>query len=179
MKVLRVIFFILILISTKLVFGQSLMEHFTVNPKLGIYISAKSGGFGGGLEMHTKYKGVMYSVDYFYLDEFVILGDHPSENYSQFGFMAGNYFDESIFRFQFQGGLALTGGTRRTSLLRKEWLGDIYNSEKFITPGLVGKFGLKIIPVSYFAIGIDLQANVNTKNSLFMPMLSLEFGKLK
>ena len=41
------------------------------------------------------------------------------------------------------------------------------------------KLGLKINPWENVGFGIDLQTNINSKNTFWMPLLSVEFGKIR
>jgi hypothetical protein len=103
------------------------------------------------------------------------------EYYNQVGLMIGKYYGEKLFRFQLQGGIAPTWGLRRTSLIHTGGLlsGDYYDSEKFFTAGLVLKIGLKINPFPFLGIGLDLQSNINSKKPTYMPMISLEIGRIR
>jgi hypothetical protein len=179
MKGKIIIIAMLIFMSAKNTFSQAFLDSFAINPKIGV---AYPIGIGGGLELNTCYKGIVYSLDYYRITEFnIVFYDRPEQYYNQFGVMAGGRFGQKLFRIQFQGGMAAFWGLRRTSLLKKdEWFGgDTYNSEKFLVPGIVSKIGLKIVPATSFSIGIDLQASLNPDDSFFMPMLSIEFGNLR
>jgi hypothetical protein len=70
---------------------------------------------------------------------------------------------------------------RRTRLISEGGYlaGDKYGHEKFLTAGLAMKVGLKIIPLDFLSVGLDLQTNINPKSTVFMPMLSIGIGRLK
>lgn len=143
---------------------------------------ANDGGVTGGLEFNTTIKGLLCSIDYYHFAEFnLILGETPSEYYNQIGLMIGKHYGEKLFRIQLQGGIAPVWGLRRTDFVKKgEWFsGDIYRHENFISAGLVFKLGFKINPKNYIGLGIDLQVNINSKNSVYMPMSSIEIGKIR
>jgi hypothetical protein len=83
-----------------------------------------------------------------------------------YGF-AVNPNESSNFRLQIQGGL----GTLK---------GLTYNeSEQISTVGVPLKLGLKWLPSTSLGIGVDLQAKLNSKYSIYMIMASLEIGKLR
>lgn len=178
----------LFFISAKNIYSQAFLDNFAVNPKIGVYYTSNSGifsgffgeylnGIVGGLELNTTYKGLIYSIDFHGFGELSF--HNPQEYYRQIGVMAGKRFGQKLFRIQVQGGLATFWGLRRVGLATSGWLSNSYKSEKFLIPGFVGKVGFKFIPSRVFSIGIDLQTNLNTHNSLLMPMLSLEFGNLR
>jgi hypothetical protein len=174
----KIIFIVMLFfISAKNMYSQAFLDSFAVNPKIGV---AYPLGIGGGMELNSCYRGVIYSLDYYHIREFnFIFYDKPEEYSNQFAVMAGKRFGQKLFRVQLQGGLAAFWGLRRTSLKIDGWFGDTYNSKTFFVPGVVSKVGLKIVPTSFFAMGIDLQANLNVEDSFFMPMLSFEFGSLR
>jgi hypothetical protein len=175
----KIIFIVMLIFTTaKITYCQGFLDSFVVNPKIGTYYTSSSGGFVGGFELNTAYKGVIYSVDFHSFQEFILF-TNPNEYYRQIGVMAGKRFGQKLFRIQVQGGLATFWGLRRVGLATSGWLSNSYKSEKFLIPGFVGKVGFKFIPSRVFSIGIDLQTNLNTHNSLLMPMLSLEFGNLR
>ena len=57
--------------------------------------------------------------------------------------------------------------------------GNVIESKDFIALGVATKIGFKIIPFSFLSIGIDLQANINLENTVFIPFISVEIGKLR
>jgi hypothetical protein len=84
--------------------------------------------------------------------------------------MAGKYYGDRLFRIELQGGIAP---------IWQIGLHEGSEPEKFTTVGFVLKTGFKFIPLPFFSIGIDLQSNLNPKKALFMPLISLEFGRLR
>lgn len=159
------------------------IDGFSINPKLGIYNWVEDdAGFIGGVEFHVLKNKFLYSVDFYRYEELVIFSPTPAEYYNQFGAMMGKYVGEKLFRFQYQGGIAPIWGAKRTKLV-KEGTGilatDYYDNENFFTVGLVTKLGFKIIPATFLSIGFDLQANINLENTTYMPMISIEIGKLR
>ncbi|TXT58644.1 MAG: hypothetical protein BAJALOKI3v1_1240001 [Promethearchaeota archaeon] len=159
------------------------INGFYINPKLGIYNWVEDdAGFIGGVEMNVLKDKFLYSADFYRYEELVIFSPTPAEYYNQIGIMMGKFVGDKLFRFQYQGGIAPIWGIKRTKLV-KEGSGilatDYYENKDFFTIGLVTKLGFKIIPTRFLSIGIDLQANINLENPVYMPMISIEIGKLR
>ena len=98
--------------------------------------------------------------------------------------MFGKYIDtqNEKFRFQYQGGIGIFWGTLRTNEYDEEnsgLLNNVYYTDEVSAVGFPLKIGGRYIPFNFLSIGIDLQANLNFKKSLFRPMLSIEIGKLR
>ena len=73
-------------------------------------------------------------------------------------------------------------GVKRTELIIKDppgFFNTQFESKDFIALGVATKIGFKIIPFSFLSIGIDLQANINLENTVFIPFISVEIGKLR
>ena len=158
----------LLLCTDELMKGQSKLDGFALfNPKFGLYGSFKGGlpGYVFGDEINFLKKKMIFSLDYYHC-KFTFIGSKV-EKFDQFDFLFGKYLDYNSFRIQFQGGL----GTFK---------GITYNeSKKIFTLGIPLKIGLKYLVSKSVSIGLDLQANVNFKYPIYMPMLSLELGELK
>ena len=52
-------------------------------------------------------------------------------------------------------------------------------SEEIYTFGVPLKLGLKILVTNSLSLGIDLQAHLNSKQSIWMSMFSIEIGKVR
>ena len=70
-------------------------------------------------------------------------------------------------------------GIKRGDYVETGFLQGHYIEDPYTAIGLALKIGLKIVPVDYLGIGVDLHANINAERSVFMPMISLGVGKLK
>ncbi|HBC77648.1 MAG TPA: hypothetical protein DCZ51_03405 [Bacteroidales bacterium] len=154
---------------TGLINGQTKFNGFAINPKFGLYGSFCGGlpGSVGGMELNVLRNKWMFSLDYFH-SKFTFIGD-KEELLDQFDFLFGRYFGNESWniRFQIQGGV----GTLK---------GITYNeSEHISTIGLPLKLGLKWLPTSSLGVGVDLQAKLNSKYSIYMIMASIEIGKLR
>lgn len=147
-------------------FSQSNTTGFSINPKTGIFLWPNHNN-GAALGVETNYlrNGWMFSMDFFQFQEIHLLSSDEAM-FRQVGFMAGKYYGDRLFRIQLQGGIAP---------LWEIGPGD----SRFSTVGLVLKTGFKFIPLRFFSIGLDLQSNLNSQKPLFMPLISIEFGKLR
>lgn len=182
------ILLIILLVITTIIRGNGQEKKYTVdgysfNTKVGIYNWVEdNAGFIGGLELNLLRNRFVYSTDFYRYEELVLFSPKPAECYNQVGIMAGKYIGEKNLRFQYQGGIAPIWGTKRTKLV-KEGTGilatDYYDTKNFFTVGLVTKLGFKIAISRFFSIGFDLQANFNLENTVYMPMISVEVGKLR
>jgi len=174
---------VIVMLFSQISRSQNLIESFALNPKSGFYIASKyNKGFIIGMEANLSVNKLVFSIDHLYSEEFVLFSDSPHEFYRQIGLMIGKKYGRGIFQIQLTGGLAPIWGRERTELIEdnSDWLsGDLYDTDKFTTVGLVTKVGIKIIPLRFLSIGMDLQTNINPKKSMFMPMLSIEFGQLR
>lgn len=171
------------LIISIVVQGQPEFEGFSINPKIGIYgQNSDDGGFVGGIELNKLKHNTIYSIDYYLFGEFTLMDPIPADVYNQIGIMIGKYVGKKYFRFQYQAGAAPFFGKIMTEMISGEPGTPSYNyyeKDQFFTLGLVAKAGFKLIPARQFAVGIDLQTNLNSKRSVFYPCISLEIGKLK
>ena len=149
--------------------SQSQTTGFSINPKAGIYTAKNEAGAIMGVETSYLRNGWMFSVDFYQFEEIEYFSS-DEDIFRQVGIMAGKYYGDRLFRIELQGGIAPFWqiGLREGS-----------EPEKFTTVGLTLKTGFKFIPLPFFSIGIDLQGNLNPKRPLFMPLISLEFGRLR
>jgi hypothetical protein len=157
--------------------GQTKMDGYSVNPKLGAFNYKSGDDLSGvaGVEINTFKNHIIYAVDYYHYEEFVLFAN-PTEKYNQIDFLIGKYIGDKLFRFQYQGGIGTFWGFRRG-----DRIGDSFNYKKnnFFTAGIPLKLGFKILPARFISIGIDLQANLNLKKPTSMALLSFEFGNLR
>ncbi|MGF1563941.1 MAG: hypothetical protein ACFCUH_01105 [Flavobacteriales bacterium] len=154
------------------------LTGFAVNPKLGVYRSMRSAGGAAGLEVNFFTHRQVFSVDYYRFHELVLFGPVNAERFNQIGLMYGVHKRNGLLRIELQGGLAPLWGTRRTDeVIGYTFFGEYYRTEYFFSVGVVGKAGFKFVPTDHFAIGVDLQANLNISSTTFSPMLSIAFGR--
>ena len=150
-------------------FSQSQTTGFSVNPKSGIFMwpNHKNGAVLG-VETNYLRNGWMLSVDFYQFHEIELVSS-DEDIFRQVGIMAGKYYGDRLFRIQLQGGIAPVWNIGYSDP----------SDTKFSTVGLVLKTGFKFIPLRFFSLGLDLQSNLNPKKPLFMPLISIEFGRLR
>ncbi|MDG1824307.1 MAG: hypothetical protein P8H45_05395 [Flavobacteriaceae bacterium] len=138
--------------------------------------------YAEGIELNLFRNKTLYSIGYYTGDEYVFFGDQPDEIYRQLNLLIGKYNDSKNqkFRFQYQAGIGLFWATLRTDEIKHEiFLGNTYFTETVRTIGVPLKIGGRYMPFSFMSIGIDIQANLNSKRSNTRPMLSVEFGNIR
>lgn len=140
--------------------------------------------YSEGIEINAFSKSHLYSIGYYYGEDYEFIGDTPTEKYNQLNLLFGKYIDSKNekFRFQYQGGIGLFWGILRTDELDisdTSWLTDRYFTKKVSTIGFPIKIGGRYILFNYLSIGIDLQGNLNFQKSIIRPMLTFEIGKLR
>lgn len=167
------------LLNSKEALSQLNFNKYSVNPKIGFYIGGDSGGLTAGAEVNASAEKTLFSLDYFRSEEIIFFGNTPPDHYNQIGLMAGTYFGERLLRLELQGGIAPVWGKRKGKLIKEDWPSDVYNSENFFTVGLVAKAGFKLNPWSHFGLGFDIQANLNSKGALLMPMFTIGVGNIR
>lgn len=138
--------------------------------------------YAEGIEFNLFRNTTLYSMGYYTGDEYVFLGDQPDEIYRQLNLLIGKYNDSKNqkFRFQYQAGIGLFWATLRTDEIKHEFFfGNAYFTETVRSVGVPLKIGGRYMPFSFMSIGIDIQANLNSKRSNTRPMLSIEFGNIR
>ena len=140
--------------------------------------------YSEGIEVNAFSNSHLYSIGYYYGEDYEFLEDLPTEKYNQLNVLFGKYINSKNkkLRFQYQGGVGLFWATLRTDELDerdKSWLTDRYITKKVSTIGFPIKIGGRYILFSFLSIGIDLQCNLNFQKSIIRPMLTFEIGKLR
>ncbi len=172
----------LFIITNILTLQSQLIEKYSVSVKGTMDILTDY--YSEGIDINAFSKSSIFSVGYYYGEDYEFLGDTPTEKYNQINLLFGKYIDtkNKKFRFQYQGGIGMFWGTLRTNELDKtdtNWLTNRYYTKEISTVGFPLKIGGRYIPFKFLSIGIDLQANMNFQKSIFRPMLSIEIGKLR
>ena len=183
MNIIKKIFLIFILFQ----FNNQLLSQdvqkidgFAINPKIGPSFTVNGGNDlpSIGLEFNILKNEFIYSLDYIGHDILAaIIFNDPSQN--QLGIMMGKYKGEKYFRIQYQAGINMFWGEFSNPGSSNPWIGGSSSRSSFFTVGAVSKVGFKYIPLKNLSIGIDFQINLNSVKTLYMPMFSLEIGKLK
>jgi len=92
-------------------------DGFSINPKYGLYKAVgEKEGFSGGAEINLIKNKFLYSVDYYRFEELGFFKS-PVEHFNQLAIMLGKYNENGIFRMQYQTGLALLWGLKRTDII--------------------------------------------------------------
>lgn len=151
-------------------------NHISINPKVSFYnIGMRDDdGLVAGIETSLKtQKHIIYSLDYYrYWELDFAKGPKPAEHYNQIGAMIGKFNNSKLFHLHYQGGLSLFWGEERTST---EYEDNHYTTEDFVTCGFVANVGFRLTPLKWFSIGADIQTNINSKNSVYMPFVCIGF----
>jgi len=147
----------------------------SVSPALGTYFNLSpanqnSTWFSGGLELDFHRNDMLYTLQYYRFIEFNFF-DNSAER-TQIGFQIGKQSDYKLLRFVYQAGLAYYGGANVGFEYR-----DTYKSVSTI--GLTTKVGLRFMPLSFLSIGLDLETNINSKESIYMPMFKIGIGRIR
>jgi len=156
------------------------IDGFAFNPKIGPSFDADNGNEQPviGLEVNVLKNNFIYSLGYLGHNKLgALILNGPSQN--QFGIILGKYIGEKHFRVQYQAGINLFWGSYSNSSGSSPWINGSNSSSPFFTVGAESKIGFKYIPLKNLSIGIDFQVNLNYVKTLYMPMFSLEIGKLK
>ena len=166
--------FLLFQFNNKLL-SQDLKEFdgFAINPKIGPGFTKLGGNDlpSAGLEINILKNKFIYSLDYI---------THNFLDQNQIGIMMGKYKGDKYFRIQYQAGINMFWGKYSTTGTTQPWINTSGgSSSSFYTVGAITKVGLKFIPLKNLSIGTDLLINLNFKNTMFMPILSIEIGKLR
>ena len=176
MNIIKKIFLIFLLFqfNNKLL-SQDLkkIDGFAINPKIGPAFTMLGGNNlpSAGLEFNILKNKFIYSLDYI---------AHNFLNQNQIAIMMGKYKGDKYFRIQYQAGINMFWGKYSTTGTTQPWINtSVGNSSSFYTLGAITKVGLKFIPLKNLSIGTDLLINLNLKETMFMPMLSIEIGKLR
>lgn len=185
-KNLLLIFFLLQFNDKLLSQDLKEIDGFAINLKIGPSISFNDPNEMNlpidvmGLEVNILNNNFIYSVDYLGHDKTgILLGFNlPSQN--QLGIMMGKYKGEKKFRIQYQAGINMFWG----QFYNPDGTQPVFMSlggpsKSFSTVGAVSKVGFKYFPLENLSIGIDFQVNLNSVKSLYMPMFSIEIGKLR
>ena len=154
--------------------GQDEFKGWAVNPKVGICTGTDFEGFGAGLEFSLIANRSLLSFDVYLGEDFNLLGDNTAK-FRQMEILFGQYIGTNYVRLQYQGGIAPTWGVKDSYYIE----GEYFEAEPYLTLGLTGKIGLKLLLSDSVSLGVDLQGNLNLKNPMFFPSVSIEIGKLR
>ena len=123
-----------------------------------------------GLELNIVDDNLRYSLQYYRLEEFHLF-DNSAER-TQIGFKIGKQTEGSLIRFKYQAGVAYYNGNNSGFYFRNK-------IKEFHTIGLTTAVGLEYMPFSFLSIGLDLETNINKRESIYMPLLKISLGKIR
>ncbi len=175
-NLLSLFFFVTILLFGNTAKGQFSNQGYSVGLKVG------PGAFDGiyleGIDLNFTTAKFIYSAGYNYNAELQILNPEPREYFRQANLLFGSLVAKKSFRFEYQGGLGVVWGVRRTTLKSSGFLVDNYNSKEFRTMSLPLKGSIKYVPFQFMSIGLDVLVNINPEKTFTVPMLTLNFGRM-
>lgn len=137
-----------------------------------------------GVDINVFSKSFLYTIGYYYGEDYEFFGDTSNEHYNQLNLLFGKYIDlqHQNFRIRYQAGIGMFWGALKNDEYDKEnstFLNDAYFTDEVSTIGFPIKIGGRYIPFKFLSIGVDIQANLNFEKSIIRPMLCLDIGKLK
>ncbi|MDG1685451.1 MAG: hypothetical protein P8H63_05380 [Flavobacteriaceae bacterium] len=167
-------FFSLSLLQAQSIGKYSLAIKGTLDPYADSY-------YAEGVEINAFSRSFVYSLGYISGDEYVSSDYLPKERHTMINALIGKYIDSKNqkFRFQVQTGIGLLLVTKEDVMT---FPSNGISVEQTIGPRTLGfpvKVGGRFLPFSFLSIGIDIQANLNSKRSNTRPMLSVEFGNIR
>jgi len=156
--------------------SQQKIEHYSISGKISVDIFSN---YYEGIELNAFGNIYLYSIGYYYGEDYGMFRDKPTENYHQLNILMGKYevSKNKKFRFQYQVGIGAFWGIIRTKVLDESETNifiDKYFAKKASTIGFPIKIGGRYIPFKFISLGIDIQTNINLAKSIIRPMLSVE-----
>ena len=162
--------------------GQSKLDGWSVSPKIGAYLGIKKtdpmDGFLFGIEGNIMKKQFLYSVNYYYGEEWTILSG-PDRYFNQATFLFGRYNTFKFIRLDYQVGVASIWGTQHSEYHSTGFLEGYYDTKEYHTVGFVAKVGAEFVLAKFYSMGSHVQFNLNNETPRIEFVLSFSFGKLK
>lgn len=141
-------------------YAQENHGYFVI-PKFGIYGTPVWEGTAFSIEGGVLRNNTSFAIAY-------------AETKEIFGVEESRGFDLTIGRFIKESSVVyLHAQTGVSALWISKWSAADYRTKTFPVIGLPLKVGIKFKPPAFLSMGIDLQANVNAKQSMMMVMLTL------
>lgn len=156
-------------------FGQSSALGYSWGLKVGTGVF--EGMYVQGIDLNLTSNRYIYSVAYNYNRELENLNPPPQEYFNQINLLFGIFYDENNYRFEYQGGIGMVWGLRRTALVYDEFLGNRYNSKEFETVSLPLRGSIWYIPFKFMSVGFELLVNINPEKTFIVPMLTINLGE--
>jgi hypothetical protein len=181
-KLNLVILVILMCLLSHNLTGQKKIDGFSLSPKIGAYttIGIDQMGFIAGAKANLMQNKFLYSLNYYYADEYILIGTSgPDRYFNQAALMFGRYKLLKSFRMEYQGGIATLWGIKYGEHHYTGFLEGYYDTEDFTILGFITEIGMEYIASKHFSLGTHLILNVNSEKSLLEFMLSFSFGKFE
>ncbi len=169
--------------SSQTVTKQEKFTGFSISPKYGYdFVSKDLIPIFLGVKINYFKSQYVLSVSYYYEEEFNF-SVSPDENYNYGNLTFGKYNDFKNIRLQYQGGIGAIWGETRGEFLKvtNDFLFSTKYYEKinYVNINIPLRVGFRFIPFRFFAIGIDLNADMNVMKPVFATLFCLEFGILR
>jgi len=183
-KKLQLILLAVLLFSfSDILFGQNKIDGFSISPKLGAFLKIDPNdpaeGFMLGIEANVLKNQFLYSINYYYANEWIITGSGPDRYFNQSALLFGRYNTFNFFRLEYQAGLAVLWGIKYTEYHSEGFLTGYHDTEDFISAGLTMEIGGEFILSKYYSMGTHIQINLNKEMPTIGFVLSFSFGKIK
>lgn len=170
----------LLLLPIKLT-GQSDFSGFTINPLAGVWVGNswkseyRSDGANpsAGIQASIIRGERAYGIKYQFGQNFCLLSCGPTYEINQLELNYGMYRTGSIGRLKLIGGLNYSWG------LYDVYENETYTLKKYGAPGISLQAGMDLHLIHWMSWGILIQGYVNTHGYGILPMLSIEFGKIR
>ncbi|MGD2033448.1 MAG: hypothetical protein PVF73_00210 [Bacteroidales bacterium] len=163
--------------------GQSKPDGYSISPKFGAFLTTSQTdpmtGFMVGAEGNIMNNQFLYSVNYYYNDEWIIVGSGPDRYFHQAGVLFGRYNTFGFFRLEYQAGVTALWGIDHTTYHGEGFLTGYYDTENFSAMGLTMEVGGEFILSKFYSMGTHLQFNLNNRMPNLGLVLSFSFGKHK
>ncbi len=159
---------------------------FSVNPKYGYDIFSEDlVNIYPAAEIDFYYNNMIFSSSFIYQEEFAMFLS-PNKNYHYLDFYVGKYKDFGMLRLKLQAGTGIIFGKKRGELLNQygktSWFipkTSVFEEVSYLNFDIPLQAGIEFIPSKYFAIGTDINLNLNPEKILCGAALYLKIGILK
>jgi hypothetical protein len=169
-------FIILLFLSFRLAHGQDTINDLNISLRPAGINSID--GVSAGLEVDYFKNRLLFSIDYHYSEEFVILNSSVPRQFQQIALSIGKYYRHRHFDYFFEIGFAGIKGTKRGEYIGQNGhlLGDaVYDGIKYYTIGVPLKTGFRYVPRKKFGIGLDLLGNFNREETMGALMIVIDY----
>ncbi|MEQ8473112.1 MAG: hypothetical protein RIC35_18095 [Marinoscillum sp.] len=170
----------LALLVSSLLFGQSNFNGFSLTAKAGLaYWKNIAGYWSQSYEGSFIRNKTMYSFGYLNTEESVWGSNDNTEKLYQYSLMIGKYEETRNFRFECEIGPSVSNRQYRFQVDDdSKYSGYSYKRKNEYNPGINLEASIGFLIYSRACLGINYQANLNTKYISRGPMLFFKIGIL-